>query len=149
MAIFTILAQSQPDLSWPETLKTLVGIVGVLMIVWLIFSVAIAWKKLFGRRPPIQDELDKLEARLHAEIIESYARSFSAADEAKAQVTELRSHLDNVHESLKTAGTKREDTMRNQIEDVRKELDAKISAMPSKMLADLANAINLSSTIKK
>jgi hypothetical protein len=77
-----MLAQIQPDMNWPETIKTLVGIVGVLSIVWLILSVAVTSKKLFGRKPPIFEELDKLR------------KEFAAGDLAlTGQINQLQSQM--------------------------------------------------------
>ena len=95
-----ILAQLQPELDWSSALKTLVGIVGLLMVVWLVFSVAIAWKKLFGRRPPIGDELDKLEARVRSEIMDTYSRAFKNAEEAKLASHAVRAEMDERFEKL-------------------------------------------------
>jgi hypothetical protein len=47
----------EPAVSWTPTVQALVGLVGVLAIVWLILSVAIASRKLFGKHPPVHEEL--------------------------------------------------------------------------------------------
>ena len=115
-------------MNWPETLKTLVGVVGLLMIIWLIMAVALSSKKLFGRRPPIGDELDRLEARLHQEIIESYQRAFMTALEAKSQIEKVRLELDGKIQKL----------------------DEKLSKVPGDVIANLANALTVATqTIKK
>lgn len=117
----TMLAQLQPDMNWPATLKFIVGLVGLLMIIWLVFSVAIAWKKLFGRRPPISEEIAKLETKVHQQVLESYEGAYKAADEAKAQVAlvraELRVGMDK--QDLRIAEIWNE--MRKEDRDIRKE----------------------------
>jgi len=108
-----ILAQLQPDLNWPETLKALVGIVGILSIIYLVFSVAIAWKKLFGRRPPIAEELDRLEKKLHAEIVESHSRAYKKSEEARSQVEDLRKHFDAVQDVIRDAARASDASLRD------------------------------------
>lgn len=53
------------DIQWPQTTQTLVGIVGLLAIVSLVFSVVIKSKKLFGRNPPIGDDLKSLRSEIY------------------------------------------------------------------------------------
>ena len=127
MPIVTILAQSQPDLNWPETLKVEVGIVGLLMIVWLVFSVAIASRKLFGRKPPFSDELDKIEKRLHDEILEVFARASKSAEEAKQQAERVRLEMDGKIQKL----------------------DEKLSRVPGEVIANLANALTVATQTTK
>lgn len=52
-----MLAQLDPGVNWTPTMHALVGLVGVLAVIWLILSVAIASRKLFGKHPPIHEEL--------------------------------------------------------------------------------------------
>jgi hypothetical protein len=61
-----LLAQIEPDIKWPDTMKVLIGIVGLLSVVWLVLSVAIASKKLFGKHPPIQEELKAVRDEFQA-----------------------------------------------------------------------------------
>jgi hypothetical protein len=83
---------AQPDLAvnWSTTVKVALGLIGILTVAFLVFGVALQWKKLFGRRPPIKDELDKLEKRLHEEIIEAHGRAISNTTEAKALALEAK-----------------------------------------------------------
>lgn len=53
------------DIQWPQTTQTLVGIVGLLAIISLVFSVVIKSKKLFGRNPPIGDDLKSLRSEIY------------------------------------------------------------------------------------
>lgn len=76
-----------------DTMKTLIGILGVLTAGLMVMWFAIAWKKLFGRRPPIGEELDKLEKRLRAELVESHARVYTASETAQARADEAVERL--------------------------------------------------------
>lgn len=67
--LLTFFAQlSGPAVPWSETSKWLFGLLGALGVVWLIFSVVIQARKLFGRVPPMQDELEQRDKRLRGEI---------------------------------------------------------------------------------
>lgn len=64
------LAQVGLNVTQSQTNQTIWGLCGVLAIVSLVFAVILQAKKLFGRRPPIDDELrersKKFQAQLHA-----------------------------------------------------------------------------------
>src|ERR1017187_7815156 len=95
-----MLAQLQPDVNWPVTVQAGLGLIGLLMIVWLVLSVSLGWKKMFGRRPPINEELDKLESKLTALVLESFTRSYSASVEAKAEAQAVRNETRQKFEAL-------------------------------------------------
>ena len=54
-----------PSVPWPVTGNWLLGLVGVLAVVYLILGVAWQCKKLFGKNPPLEErfreELDALQ----------------------------------------------------------------------------------------
>ena len=116
-----IFAQLQPDMNWPATLKFIVGMVGMLMIVWLVFSVAIAWNKLFGRRPPIGDEIAALEKKIHSQILETYSGAFKVADEAKAEAHLLRREMQAALDKQDIKISELWHTVRNEDQAIRRE----------------------------
>lgn len=65
-----MLAAAQ--IEWPATIQLLMGIVGLLSIVALIFTVALQARKLFGKHPPLHEEM------------KSVREEFRAADQALA-----------------------------------------------------------------
>jgi hypothetical protein len=95
-----LLAQVELSGTWPATIKVAIGIIGLLCIASLIFSVVLQSRKLFGRRPPIEDELDKLEKKLHAEVMDSFGRAYKRAEEAHAAAESLSADTDQKFEKL-------------------------------------------------
>ena len=98
--MFPLIAQIELSGTWPATIKAGVGIMGLLCIASLVFSVVLQARKLFGRRPPIEDELERLEKKLHAQVIDSFGRAYKRADEARALAEALRAEMDLKFEKL-------------------------------------------------
>jgi len=102
-----LLAQLEPDIHWRSTLYVLGGLVGLLSVVWLILSVAIACKKLFGKHPPVHEELAKLreeflqgdETLLAALQLETTERQ-KAIEKIQAQRTDSLRQLDKRFERV-------------------------------------------------
>ena len=88
-----MLAQTAVDIPLSDTMKTLIGILGVLTAGLMVMWFAIAWKKLFGRRPPIGEELDKLEKRMRAELVASHSRVYATAETAQAAADEAAAEI--------------------------------------------------------
>ena len=57
-----MLAQTSVEIPLSDTMKSLLGLLGVVTLGLVVMWFAIAWRKLFGRKPPIADELVKLMA---------------------------------------------------------------------------------------
>lgn len=102
-----MLAQMEPDVHWPLTVQAIIGLVGVLSIVWLVLSVAIACKKLFGKHPPIHEELRDLRTEFEnsdlllstAIAAERTAREKAFADlavERRTTLAELNKKIDDL-----------------------------------------------------
>lgn len=116
-----IFAQLEPDIHWPLTLQVLCGGVGLLSIVWLILSVAIACRKLFGKQPPMHEAMAALRKEFlqNDDMLLSTIRAESAARE-KA-ISDI-----NASRALTLA-----------------EINKKIEDMPGRIVRDLLNAKNL------
>ncbi len=54
--------------SWPETIKWIVGAMGALTIVYLIFATLNQGKKLFGRKPPMDEQVELLDRDLRKDM---------------------------------------------------------------------------------
>ena len=52
-----ILAELTPQVPWNTTGTFTLGLIGVLAVIALVLNVALASKKLFGKHPPIHEEL--------------------------------------------------------------------------------------------
>ena len=59
-----MLAEAQ--IEWPATIQVLIGIVGLLSIVALIFTVALQARKLFGKHPPLHEEMKSVREEFRA-----------------------------------------------------------------------------------
>lgn len=123
-----MLAQMEPDIHWPDTIKVIVGLVGLLSIVWLILSVAIACRKLFGKHPPIHEEL----IRLRKEFTESDAVLLAAI---KEEAKERQKAITAINES-------RAKTL-SDINEKISDLQTKLGQIPGEFMALLANARNI------
>jgi hypothetical protein len=63
-----LLGQTTPDVPWSVTQQWLYGLLGLLGVIWLVLAVVIQFRKLFGRTPPLTDELDKRDKAIRAMI---------------------------------------------------------------------------------
>jgi hypothetical protein len=63
-----MLAQATMEIPWHYFPPWLFGFIGFLAVVWLALGVVNAGKKLFGRRPPIDDQLKEVVKILRSEI---------------------------------------------------------------------------------
>lgn len=55
-------------LQWPSVMPWLMGAVGVMAIIYLAFSTVIAGRKLFGKHPPMDEQLETLDRSLRKQI---------------------------------------------------------------------------------
>lgn len=60
-----------PSVPWSDTSKWLWGLLGALGAVYVLFGVVLQFKKLFGRVPPLTDELDRRDKQLRKMIFAS------------------------------------------------------------------------------
>jgi hypothetical protein len=91
-----ILAQ-MPDVPWTVTSKWVWGLMGFLGCVWLVFAVCIQAKRLFGRTPPIQDELERREKKLRGEIMH---QKNSALKEMRSVLTPLIARVEKAENDI-------------------------------------------------
>jgi hypothetical protein len=72
-----------PDVPWNTTGGWMLGLIGVLGATSLVFAVAIQAKKLFGKEPPISEELRRLGEACAARYAQSEAslQSHAVADD--------------------------------------------------------------------
>ena len=63
----SVLAQATMEIPMSDTLKTLVGLIGVMVLIITVLTCVILVKKVFGRTPPLTDELKKLRSEIYKE----------------------------------------------------------------------------------
>jgi TolA-binding protein len=110
-----ILAQS---IQWPATLQVLVGICGLLTLVALVFTVALQARKLFGRTPPINDELEKRDKALRKMI-------FASENNLKERLQETRQRIENLearYEEMQIDRQRKWEELQRDFQEVRETL---------------------------
>ncbi|HEY5042644.1 MAG TPA: hypothetical protein VIK53_11640 [Verrucomicrobiae bacterium] len=133
-----MLAQSVVEIPMNDTMKTVVGLLGVMSLGIGVMWFAVLWRKLFGRKPPLAAELDKMEKKLHDEIIESFGRSYKNSDEARLAVSALRGEVVEAFRDHRAE-------FNGRIE----KLDEKLGRVSGDVIADLANALTIASQTSK
>lgn len=91
-----IIADITTDVPWSATSQWLFGALGFLGIVYLLFGVAIGARKLFGTRPPLDDQLLEVQKVLRAEFKagdDSLRRSIETILEEIAEMNSTRLRL--------------------------------------------------------
>ena len=66
--IATILAQVDLPANWPQTVKTEAGVIGLLCIGVLVLTFVKLCKSVFGRKPPMDEQLHQVVKLLRGEI---------------------------------------------------------------------------------
>jgi len=100
---------SVPEIPWSTTGGFMLGLIGVLGVAWLVLQVIIGGRKLFGHKPPIDDQLAILEKRLQIEFRsgdESLSRTIKliAEELAELQAERLRTWKE-LKEDFRTLST--------------------------------------------
>jgi hypothetical protein len=60
-----IIAQAVVDVPLSDTMKTLVGIIGLMVLVITVLTCVLLIKKVFGRTPPLDQEFKKLRSEIY------------------------------------------------------------------------------------
>lgn len=60
-----MLAQTTMEIPMPETMKVIVGLIGVMTLGITVLSFVILVKKVFGRTPPLEAEFRKIRSELY------------------------------------------------------------------------------------
>lgn len=126
---------------WNVTAYVALGTIGILSVVYLVLQVAISSKKLFGKQPPMHEQIAALRAELvtaagHHQVEEERERSrlSQKIDGVDRDVRQLRS-------DISVNGEIRKQTMLDHIDKVRRELDAKISSVAAAQTEHLIRAL--------
>lgn len=139
-----------PQASWPVTVQVLAGLLGLLAAYVLILNAVVASRKAFGKTPPLHDQVIELRNQFAKEIarIDADLRA-NMRDHEQDDATEfnaLRSELRGVEAKLegKIAGNneaseRRVDGIYERLNDINKELTAKIEDQPARIIGLLKN----------
>ena len=57
-----------PEIPWNVTFFVLLGLIGILAVVALVFTVLLQGKKLFGKNPPVHEEIRAIRAEFSAAL---------------------------------------------------------------------------------
>ena len=66
---FPILAQAVVDIPVNDTMKTLLGLIGVMVLAITVLTFWLLCKKLFGRKPPLSKELAELKKEMLGHVM--------------------------------------------------------------------------------
>jgi vacuolar-type H+-ATPase subunit E/Vma4 len=101
-----LLAQATLDIPWKFFPPWLFGAIGFLAVLWLVFGVINAGKKLFGRRPPFDEELKSIVKHVEAEIKAASKRAAAElAREKNSVLKEVRSKLEPLIDRVEKSET--------------------------------------------
>jgi hypothetical protein len=91
-----VFADITPQVPFNITGSWLLGLIGCLSIIYLILGVWSSARKLFGRRPPIDEDIARLQASMKIEL--------------EKQTTFLTRRIDEVHQNTEELRLERERT---------------------------------------
>jgi len=104
-----MLAQTVIDLPLNDTLKWLAGLLGCITVLIAIGTLALIVRKLFGRQPPLTEELQLLEQRLVRVVMH---QKTSALHEMGVRHDSLAERLQRTEDELINIQADRADTLR-------------------------------------
>lgn len=61
-----------PPVEWSTTGNVMLGIIGILGVCVLILSFVEKWKKVFGKHPPLHEEIEKLRSDVKISVAGAY-----------------------------------------------------------------------------
>jgi len=64
----SIMTSQIPPIQWPVSGEWLVGLIGVLGVVYLILGVVYQGRLLFGKHPPLSEEVSRIYQELRREL---------------------------------------------------------------------------------
>jgi hypothetical protein len=121
----TILAEVLPAVPWSTTGQWMLGFIGILSVVYLALGVLNQSKKAFGRRPPIEEELESRAKSFRGEI--AHARN-SVLKEIRPPIESLEKRTTRIEEDIEYIKQDRERkwiTLTNEMH----QLDVKLATM--------------------
>src|SRR3954462_3411612 len=89
-----------PTVPWSTTATWCLGLVGFLAVVCLGLQVAIAWKKIFGHQPPMDEQLARLVKSLREEISLGDAALGRRLDSMDDRLTESRQDRERIWKDM-------------------------------------------------
>jgi hypothetical protein len=116
-----MLAQTAIDIPLSDTMKTVVGLIGVMTLGITILTFVTLVKKVFGRTPP----LDKEFAKLRAEFYEVNGRTKKAIEKDLAASAHRMDGIDQEIEEIKVDRERKWAQLQNEIHA----LDLKLANM--------------------
>lgn len=92
-----LLAQAVVDVPMNDTMKTLIGLIGVMVLVITVLSCVLLIKKVFGRTPPLDAEFKKMRSeiyevsnRVKKEVGKDISELSARANEIEGEIEEIK-----------------------------------------------------------
>lgn len=115
-----------PPTQWPQTVQWLAGAAGVLAITFLILNTIISVRKVFGRKPPMDEQLSSIEKTVRREFQSADAALQKQLDSLAEQRAEDTAHfsravsdiyvkVDSVKDEIMADGMRRTETTNTEI----------------------------------
>lgn len=134
-----MLAESTPSLT-PDAILVIGGLITILSIAYLVLGVSIQCRKLFGKQPPMHEQIEKLRGDIvqqqahHEGEIERWMRDHEKEDAEEFQTLrgDIRTVEDDVKlfraEVVKNGDTRKRD-IEAKVENTRLELKSDITTL--------------------
>lgn len=100
-----MLAQAVVDIPVSDTMKTLLGLIGIMVLAITVLTFVLLCKKVFGRKPSINKELADLEKRLVGHVAH---QKNSALKEMSGRQAEDRRRIEQLEEQYRQMQLDRE-----------------------------------------
>lgn len=137
-----LLAEITPEIPWSQTLFVAGGIFALLILGIAVMQFALLWKKLFGKQPPMHQQIADLrdefirEIARHEADVKSWLNEHGEEDDA--EVKRLEGAIAFVDRDVKEFraevvrnGDIRKRDIENKVDDTRKELKTDITSVRS------------------
>jgi len=77
-----------PNAAWPATGAWMLGLIGVLAVVNLVFGVVNSARRLFAKHPPVDEQLARIESECKREAAQASQRCEARHESLKAAMDE-------------------------------------------------------------
>lgn len=127
------LAEITPEIPWAQTIYVAGGLIAILALVALGLNVAIGCKKLFGKQPPMHEQIAALRTELIHEAAQHEAEDEREINRLEQRINSTDAKIEGLRESISSNGERRKTEMLGHIESVRTKLDTKIDTQTAEL----------------
>jgi chorismate synthase len=92
-----LLAQTTMEIPMPDTMKTLIGLIGIMTLGITVLTFVTLVKKVFGRTPPLEAEFKKIRSELYEvsnrtkkEVAKDISALSGRADSIEGEIEDIK-----------------------------------------------------------